>query len=277
VPVLESAGSDRVAELRSFLAKDPIQNLYLLGVLEEHGISGRVGATPMRFLLLREAGQVVAAAFSGGSLLVPCVYEAPMAGALAKALKGQVPFKGSMGDRTSVDALFWALNDGAAVRISRPQRLFVATADALGPFVESQLRLAIPPELDKVLSLAANCVRDNMGRDPLAEGSTEFRARVEQRIASSRTYVLRTGGAIVFKVDVGVRSQYGAELEGVYTVAPHRKKGIATRCLGQLARSLLSALPRLTIRIDEGDVALSSACRKVGFHATRPQRLLLLD
>ena len=275
--MLELAGPDHAAELRRFLAKDPIQNLYLLGILEEHGISGRAGATPMRFWMLRDGDQLRGAAFAGGALVVPSVSEPAMATPLAKALKGKVQFKGSVGDRASVDALFWALNGGAAVRISRPQRIFVATADALGPFVEPQLRLATPPEVEAVVPLAAAWVRDNMGRDPLADGADQFRARVEQRIASSRTYVLRIGGAIVFKVDIGVRSQYGAEVEGVYTVAPHRRKGIATRALGQLARSLLSGLPRLTIRIDEGDVALASACRKIGFHASRPQRLLMLD
>ncbi len=277
MPVLEPAGPDRVDDLRTFLARDPVQNLYALGILEEHGIRGRAGAAPMRYLVLRENGQVLASAFCGGSLVVPGVYEPAVANALGKALQGQVQLKGCIGERFAVDALFWNLSAGAAVRVSRPQRLFVATADALGPFTEPQLKPATPADAEEVLALSAGWVRENMGRDPLAEGAAAFRARVDRRIAAGRTWVYRQGGPIVFKADVGVRCQYGAELEGIYTAGPYRKRGIATRALGQLSRTLLSALPRLTIRVDERDVALSSACRKVGYSPARPQRLLLLD
>jgi uncharacterized protein len=277
VPVLEPVGPDRVEELRTFLARDPVQNLYPLGILEEHGISGRQGATPMRFVMLRDDGAIAAAAFLGGALVIPSVYEPPAATALGRALQGSVQLKGSIGERYAVDALFWSLSAGAAVRVSRPQRLYMATADALGPFVEPQLKPATLAEVDEVVPLAAGWVRENMGRDPLGAGAPLFRARVERRISAGRTYVYRQGGPIVFKAEVGLRSQYGAEIEGIYTVPAYRKKGIATRALGQLSRTLLSSLPRMTIRIDERDVALTSACRKVGLVPARPQRLLLLD
>jgi predicted GNAT family acetyltransferase len=99
--------------------------------------------------------------------------------------------------------------------------------------------------------------------------------RVKQRVTSGRTYVLEHQGELVFKIDVGCRSQYGAELEGVYTLPSFRGKGHATLCLGQISRFLLSSLPRLTIRVDDSTY-LGDIARKVGYVAGRDQRLVWL-
>ena len=100
---------------------------------------------------------------------------------------------------------------------------------------------------------------------------------MRQRVRARRTYVLEEGGELVFKVDVGSRSQHGAELEGLYTLPAQRRRGHATLCLGQISRHLLSSLPRLTLRVDEQDASLAGIARKVGFVPGRPQRLVLME
>jgi uncharacterized protein YydD (DUF2326 family) len=121
--------------------------------------------------------------------------------------------------------------------------------------------------------MASACQKELLNRDPLHEDPVWFPVRVQQRVKSGRTYVLEHHGQLVFKLDVGGRSQFGAELEGIYTVPDERNKGHATLCLGQISRFLLSSLPRLTIRVDDsthfGDIA-----RKVGYLAGRTQRLV---
>ena len=62
-------------------------------------------------------------------------------------------------------------------------------------------------------------------------------------------------------MDIGSRSQHGAELEGLYTVPDERRKGHATLCLGQICRHLLSSLPRLTLRVDEKDESTGRGSR----------------
>jgi hypothetical protein len=125
--------------------------------------------------------------------------------------------------------------------------------------------------------LALGAVRELLERDPLAEDPSGYEARVMQRVRGRRTYVLEENGALVFKVDIGSRSQHGAELEGLYTAPSERGKGHATLCLGQICRHLLSSLPRLVLRVDEKDESTARIARKVGFLAGRVQRLVLLE
>ncbi|HSP79746.1 MAG TPA: DUF4081 domain-containing protein, partial [Myxococcaceae bacterium] len=84
-------------------------------------------------------------------------------------------------------------------------------------------------------------------------------------------------GELVFKVDIGSRSQYGAELEGLYTAPSQRGRGHCLLCLGQISRHLLSSLPRLVLRVDEKNESLARIARKVGYLAGRTQRLVLAE
>src|SRR5690606_6248140 len=118
---------------------------------------------------------------------------------------------------------------------------------------------------------------ETMRRDPLIEDPQGFRARVLLRIRNRRTYVLWANQRLVFKIDVGSRSQFGAELEGLYTVPEERRKGHATLSLGQICRHLLSSIPRLTLRVDEQDTQLSNVARKVGFLGGATQRWVVID
>jgi predicted GNAT family acetyltransferase len=129
----------------------------------------------------------------------------------------------------------------------------------------------------RLMPLALGAVRELLERDPLAEDPSGYEARVMQRVRGRRTYVLEENGALVFKVDIGSRSQHGAELEGLYTAPAERHKGHATLCLGQICRHLLSSLPRLVLRVDEKDEGTARIARKVGFLAGRVQRLVLLE
>jgi predicted GNAT family acetyltransferase len=98
--------------------------------------------------------------------------------------------------------------------------------------------------------------------------------RVKQRVMTKRTYVLEENGELIFKLDVGSRSQFGAELEGLFTTQASRGKGVATLCLGQISRFLLSSLPRLTVRVDDSNSAFARIARRVGYVSGRAQRFV---
>jgi predicted GNAT family acetyltransferase len=89
--------------------------------------------------------------------------------------------------------------------------------------------------------------------------------------------VLEVQGELVFTVDVGPRSAFGAELEGPYTAPDHRRRGYATLSLGQVSRQLLASLPRLTLRFDEGDAPGKGVAQKVGYVAAKAQKLVIAD
>lgn len=274
---LEVLGRDRLDILKSFLAKDPVQNVYALGLLEEHGLSGKADSTGVAFLALVAGGRVVAGAVVGGrgALVVPCATDLAAATRLGQALAGTIRLRSAIGERFAVDALCRAMGEKA--KVSRPLRLFSASADDLGPFGCAELRLAAPSDVAPLSELTAAALLESFGAELGVQDPARLSRRIEARVAAARTYVLCDRDRILAKLDVGARSRYGAELEGLYVIPEARRQGHATRVLGQVSRSLLGSLPRLTVRVDEASAGLSAVCRAVGYASMRPQRLLIVE
>ncbi|MBJ6761146.1 DUF4081 domain-containing protein [Myxococcaceae bacterium JPH2] len=275
---VEQLGPQDMSALRTLLAKDPVHNLYLLGLLEEFGVSPRGGSVQFAYHGRFDKGVLTAAVFVGGDggLVVPSASDATATSIIADALAASLRMRATVGDKAAVDALVRSLCAGKP-RLSRTQRLFSVSADDLGPFTNPTLRLAREEDVPRLMPLAQGYVREAMERDPLQEDPEHFESRVRQRVRQRRTYVLEEKGELVFKVDIGSRSQYGAELEGLYTLPSERHQGHATLCLGQISRHLLSSLPRLTLRVDERDERAARIARKVGYLAGRTQRLVLVE
>ncbi|MBS1150569.1 MAG: acetyltransferase, partial [Myxococcaceae bacterium] len=252
-------------------------NLYLLGLLEEFGIVPASGRAPFTFWGRFLSGELTAAVFVGGTggMVVPSSNVPTAIADIAKALHGKVTVGAALGEKGCVDLLLQHLGTPRP-KVSRAQRLFAVSADDLGPFTNPLLRLAVEADVEQLIPMAAQAVKEIMNRDPLEEDPEGFPLRVRQRVKSKRTYVLEEKGQLVFKIDVGSRSQYGAELEGLFTVPDERRRGHATLSLGQISRHLLSSLPRLTLRVDDLDPALAGVARKVGYLAGRAQRLVVI-
>ena len=273
---VEQLGPQHLDTLRAMLAREPAHNMYLLGILEEFGVVPRQGKTTFAWWGRFLAGELTAAVFVGGTggLVVPSASAAMAIGDIARSLEGKVKLQATLGDKGAVDALLSKLGPRSP-KLSRAQRLFTVSADDLGPFTNPLMRLATEEDLPQLVPLAAAAVQEILGRTPLQEDPVGFEQRVQLRVKARRTYVYEEGGKLVFKLDVGSRSQYGAELEALYTVPAERHKGLATLCLGQMSRHLLSSLPKLTLRVDDDNPQLATVARKVGYLAGRAQRLVV--
>ena len=277
-PVVEQLGPQHLDTLRAMLAREPAHNMYLLGILEEFGIVPRLGRTPFAYWGRFLAGELTAAVFVGstGGLIVPSASTTIAITDIARSLAGKVHLQSAVGDKAAVDALLSKLGP-RKVKLSRTQRLFAVSADDLGPFTNPLMRLATEADLPRLIPMAAAAVKEMLGREPLAEDPAGFEQRVALRVKGKRTYVFEENNRLVFKLDVGSRSQYGAELEALYTIPEERRKGLATLCLGQMSRHLLSSLPKLTIRVDDENPQLATVARKVGYLAGRAQRLVVAN
>jgi hypothetical protein len=253
--------------------------MYLLGLLEEFGIVPVPGRVEFQFFGRFVSGELTAAVFVGGNgaLVVPSASPAHAIAELAAGLPAGLKVRAALGDRPAVDTVLQHLAPTATTSINRAQRLFSVSADDLGPFTNPNLRLATEVDLPQLVPMAAHAMAELLGTDPLREDPSGFPARVRQRIKGGRTYVYEERGRIVFKIDVGSRSLSGAELEAPYTLPEERRRGHATLSLGQIARHLLSSLPRLTLRVDDSNPSLANVARKVGFLAGRAQRLVVLS
>jgi len=272
---IQELGPPHGEALKAFLAQDMVPNLFLLGVLEEFGLAPKPGAPPFRFYgRIGATGKLSAVLFVGGEggLWVP-VGSPEDTLAIISTVHQLPPVRSAVGQRPAVDALVTRLCRPQP-RIFRAQKLMAVSADDLGPFTNPTLRLARRSEVSAVVPLAAGAVEALTGKNPLELDAAGFEHRVARRIEAKRTYVLEVGSRLVFKVDLGSRSEYGAELEGLYTLPECRNQGHATLSLGQICRHLLSSLPRLTLRVDE-DSQLERISHKVGFLSRRAMRLAI--
>ncbi|PZR18346.1 MAG: DUF4081 domain-containing protein [Archangium gephyra] len=274
--VVEPLGPDHVSALRTMLSRDTTHNMYLLGLMEEFGVVSNNARAPFTFFGRFFDNELTAALFvgSGGGLLVPSASSPLHIGDIAKKLHGLVQPRGIIGEQSVVDSLL--RHFGVTPRFSKVQRLFSVSPNDLGPFTNPLLRAATEADLPRLVPMSAACMKELLQRDPMQEDPSGFDLRVRQRVRSGRTYVLEEKGELVFKLDVGSRSQFGAELEGLYTLPAARNKGHATLCLGQISRFLMSSLPRLTVRVDEDTPHFANIARKVGYLQGRHQKLVWL-
>lgn len=256
------------------LSRDTTHNMYLLGLMEEFGVVSGPMRAPFTFYGRFFDDELTAAMFVGGNggLVVPSASSPLHIGDIAKKLAGKVDVRSAIGEQSVIDSLIrhFALTP----KFIKAQKLFSVSPNDLGPFTNPLLREATVADLPQLVPMAAACVKEMVKRDPLEEDSVGFELRVRQRVQSHRTYVLEEKGKLVFKLDVGSRSQFGAELEGLYTAPDERHHGHATLCLGQISRFLMSSLPRLTVRIDDEATHFAAIARKVGYLQGRAQKLL---
>jgi hypothetical protein len=269
----EQLGPEHEKALRTLLTQDTPHNLYLLGLLEEFGLTPK-GEAQAKYFGRFVGDQLKAALFVGGSggLVVPSASVSTEVAALARDVCPNLSLQAAVGERSAVDGLLRAL--GTRPRHSTEQRLYAVSADDLGPFTNPTLRLATEQDMEGLTAMAAGAVSELTGLDPLEAEPEEFQKRVHRRVSAKRTYVLEVEGKLVFKIDVGSRSQYGAELEGLYTLPSQRRMGHATLSLGQISRHLLSSLPRLTLRVNDSS-SLAQIAQRVGFVAKRSMRMVI--
>ena len=274
--VVEPLGPAHVAALRAMLSRDTTHNMYLLGLMEEFGVVSGPMRAPFTFYGRFFDDELTAAMFVGGNggLVVPSASSPLHIADIAKHLAGKIEVRSAIGEQSVIDSMI--KHFALAPKFIKAQKLFSVSPNDLGPFTNPLLREATVADLGRLVPMAAACVKEMVKRDPLEEDAVGFELRVRQRVQSHRTYVLEEKGKLVFKLDVGSRSQFGAELEGLYTAPDERHHGHATLCLGQISRFLMSSLPRLTVRIDDEATHFAGIARKVGYLQGRAQKLLWL-
>ena len=275
---VELLASEDAGLLRAFLARDAAHNMYALGILEEFGIAPQQGRVFWGRFWGRDLSAVLFVGGEGG-LLLPSTSDPQELSAIAEQVsaRGTLKLRAALGEKAAMEGLMRHFCPDRP-RISRAYRLYTVTADDLGPFTNPALRLASERDLPELVPLAASCAREQVDRDPLREDPEGFKERVAQRVRGKRTYVLEgERKRLVFKVDVGSRSQSGTELEGLYFPPEERDEDLAVLSLGQISRHLLSSLPRLTLRVDDRDTWLAGVARKVGYVPGKAGRLVVRE
>lgn len=238
----------------------PYANCFLIAMLERGSITGIVGVF---------ADSTLIAIASTGANCVTTDLTSESAAVLAAHLAREGRRSASIVCRKPNVDLLWSALDGRwgtsrAIRESQPL-LVLRNAPAIA--ADPLVRRATPADLDLVFPACAHMFRDEVGVDPLANGmGSAYRERIQDAIATGRSFVRIVDGVVEFKAEVGSISSAAAQVQGVW-VAPHlRGTGLAAPGMAAVAVSVLAErAPAVELYVNDFNVAAVKTYERVGF------------
>jgi predicted GNAT family acetyltransferase len=252
-------------ELSTLLHNNEQVNLFLLGFLEMYPI-GRAWwygvGRPLRGVVLVVPGR----------LAVPWAPVEEDAVALGGALRAVQQPCMMVGPRAAVDAI-WRDWHGSTPTVGWfDQRLYVLTEPPTD-VIPRGFRAARLSDLDVVSANGIAMEYEDLGIDR-SQDLAVHRASVRERLRSRRTWVIVRKGAVVFQINVGTQTGLGCQIGGTYTPPQFRGSGLATRGVGALCQQLLEQCPRVTLHVQEQNIAAVRVYEKCGFVRSEAYRLV---
>jgi uncharacterized protein len=250
--VHELDNTDRTA-LDRLVAADPYVNAVLasrlraVASLHESRIGGRL-------IGIRDEGELVAAAFSGGNLL-PVAGDEEAWTALARHVAQTPPACTSIVGRADAVHAMWrvlyrAWGGGRGVRYAQP--LLVAEHVPAVP-IDLRVRRIRIDEIDEYLPAAVAMFSEELGIPPGGSaGLSAYRRRVEWLIRSQRAFgIVDADGRIAFKADLGAVSAQTCQVQGVWVRPDLRNRGIGTAALAAVFEHALKLAPSVSLYVND--------------------------
>lgn len=252
------------SEVLTFLDRDPIRNVYLIGRLldadETH---------PLDPTYVHEGDDGLDGLFSLGGILLlkghtPGAWEAFAGVARTYDLRGYV----LIGERQDLLG-FWERyqSGGEPPRLMLPQRFYCLSRSPRSISAEASetLEVARETDLDEIFEAHVDAVLEETGQDVLADQPEETRERVLANILAGRVFLIRRDGKLAFKAEIGTVSPAAATIVGVYTPPPYRGQGLATRGMAELCRRTMVHQATLCLCVNEDNLPAIRIYEKLGF------------
>jgi RimJ/RimL family protein N-acetyltransferase len=264
---VERLGEKHEECAREFLRQSPVINVFLLSFLhiESLRMSHWYGVFSDQTLL----GLTM---ILPGQLMVPWCPDEQAAALLGKTLHGKYPACLTVGPRNAVDMICEHWGPVAGFKHTFDQHLYAVTTIPSATDT-AQLNKAQFSDLAELTRNSAQMQLEDLGANPLLTDEETFRAKVAQRALSGKTWVLKQGEEIVFQINVGTESEWGAQVGGTYVPLKWRGKGYAKTGMRAIVRQLLHTVPVVTLHVRENNGAAIACYKNAGFQPNSPYRL----
>ncbi len=275
--MVRDLGPDDTALVLEFLKKGGTRSLVLYGLIHGGALRKPVDGASGTFVGYYQSGALSGVLFASTdgdvTLHAPTPHaRAGLAGALVR--KGLLP-RLLGGESETVESAWSLLHaDGARARAIRRLWTYEARIDDLADEREPALRLAKSEDLAAVVASERASYREETGEELEAAHARAFRDRISKRIRERREFIYAPNGQVIWKASVMASSPIGAEMYNVYTVPAYRTKGVATRCLVELARRILKKATVVTIAVPSESADLILLYERAGFRRSFPRTFI---
>ncbi len=255
-------------EVRDFLLKDPVGNVFPIGVFEQWGLAAVHGGTWLG--CVRGDGALAAVVYAGPkdtlgrASIAVAMGEPSDCIALGEAVARQGGAAWVIGEDVQSDALWRGLGNPAA-RVNSSQVLMHIEATTEGDTIAC--RVAERGDLPWVLSVAHAQLKEDLGVDesrilaPEVALAGEFVGEHEQRR--------------VYRAKLATQCSAGVQVGGVWVDPLYRNRGFGQAGTRGLIRPLLDRFPRVTLHVRTDNAAAIQCYERVGFKRERAFRVLV--
>ncbi len=246
----------------AFVARRPYENAFIQWVLEGgHGASSTDDIVVHR----DDAGAITGALYFGTQLVIAAEDDAAV-DAFAREARRHQPFRSLVGPRQRVEQLWEQVRSWhqPPVLVRTEQPLYVLTPDTLVRTDDCSVRRATLADADRVIENSAEMMLGELGYDPRVN-RVSFGAGVRRAISMGLWWVYVEAGELRFQLNVGARTNVTAQLQGVWTPPPLRKRGYAAAALGGIAAQLLQTHSTLSLYVNDFNHDAIALYERTGF------------
>ena len=268
-PSLDSVSVQQLSEehreeVLSFLSERPLHTVIMAGWIRDNGIVSPLNRGTFYGCRDRE-GRLEGVALIGHATL----FEARTDSALAAFARLAQQCKTAHMLMAETDAVekFWQLysEGGQSLRLICREMLFEQSWPVMVREPVDGLRKATMDELDLVMPVQAQMAYEESGVNPMRKDPEGFRKRCARRIEQGRTWLWVENGQLIFKAEIVSETEDVIYLEGVWSSPEARSKGYASRCMSQLARTLLQQTRSISVLVNEQNTNALKFYSKAGF------------
>jgi predicted GNAT family acetyltransferase len=253
-------------EVLALLTRDPVADTFVASRVEAVGLDPwRLGAEMWGF---GERGRLEAICYSGANL-VPVQAGADAVRAFADRARRQGRRCSSLVGPAPAVLEMWRLlkpHWGQAREVREIQPLMaIDRPPRIAP--DPEVRLVQPDEIDVLMPACIEMFTEEVGVSPMAgDGGILYRARVEELIATGRSFARIEDGAVVFKAEVGAATRAACQVQGVWVHPSLRGRGVGSAGMAAVVNGAQASIaPIVSLYVNDFNVAARHSYQRVGF------------
>lgn len=257
-------GADR-DEALEFLARSPVENLFLAAKVAAYGIDRRRLGNVFAY---DRGGEIASLMLDGGTVFV-----AGFAPEALPAFVGQLgPVRrctSVLGPAISVLGLHLGLTErwpawGAVSNVrARQPLMLLEQPPAVEP--DPRVRRLTTDDYASYLDASVHMYTDEIGSSPFKYGSGYERFVMQRLVDGDAFGVVDERGKVIFKADLGPRLGDQAQLQGVWVDPALRGRGISAPALSGMLRLAMERFPRISLYVNDFNAPAIRAYERLGF------------